>query len=342
VAFSPDGKKILAGSADQTAILWDIKGNIDQVFSGYKSYVSSVGFSPDGQSILVGLDNGIIRVYPVKMPYLTFNKINKYEKLTSFDKLLYNITDFTNIISSTGENTLLQASDYYINEAIQSGISEKNRYLNNAIEICNKLVTENPGKKEYIFNLLRASVYSYATMPTDKIKKKIEKINREIMNLTSIDDLTLSGYAYCSICIKNDMRVDQLGIPTCFLTICRKLLDNPDLPEAERKDISRWCSYMSLDFIHKKEFFQALEFIKLSELSDTANKQMHILLPMAYIFNNKYDTAERIINEYKNKSLTGIDDFKTYREAYRKAIELCEEGSIANLDFAKAKGLLIN
>jgi WD40 repeat protein/Cdc6-like AAA superfamily ATPase len=342
VAFSPDGKKILAGSADQTAIIWDIKGNIDQVFSGYKSYVSSVGFSPDGQSILVGLDNGIIRLYPVKMPYLTFNKINKYEKLTSFDKLLYNITDFTDITSSTGENTLLQASDYYINEAIQSGISEKNRYLNNAIEICNKMVAENPGKKEYIFNLLRASVYSYATMPTDKIKKEIEKINEEIKDLTSIEDLTLAGYAYCSICIKNDMRVDQLGIPTCFLTICRKLLDNPDLPEAERKDISRWCSYMSLDFIYKKEFFQALEFIKLSELSDTTNKRMRILLPMAYIFNNQYDTAASIINEYKNKSLTGIDDFKSYREAYRKAIELCEEGSIPNPDFAKAKGLLIN
>jgi hypothetical protein len=63
---------------------------------------------------------------------------------------------------------------------------------------------------------------------------------------------------------------------------------------------------------------------------------------MAYIFNNQYDTAASIINEYKNKSLTGIDDFKTYREAYRKAIELYEEGSIPNPDFAKAKGLLIN
>jgi WD40 repeat protein len=342
VAFSPDGKKVLAGSADQTAILWNMKGSIDQVFSGYKSYVSSVGFSPDGQSILMGLDNGIIRIYPVKMPYLTFKRINKYEKLTSFDKLLYNITDFNNIISSADENTLLQASDYYINEAIQSGIGEKNTYLNNSIELSNKVLTENPGKKEYIFNLLRVIIYSYATMPSDKIKKEIEKINEEITNLTSIEDLTLSCYAYCSICIKNDIRVDQLGIPACFLAICRKLLDNPDLPEAERKDISRWCSYMSLDFIQKKEFSQALGCIKFSELSDTTNIQMRILLPIAYILNNQYDTAERIINEYKNKSLTGIDDFKTYREAYKNAIELCEEGSVAIPDFEKAKGLLIN
>ena len=69
VTFSPDGKKILTGSADQTAILWDINGNIDQIFSGYKSYVRSVAISPDGSSVLLGMDNGSVRLYPVKMPY---------------------------------------------------------------------------------------------------------------------------------------------------------------------------------------------------------------------------------------------------------------------------------
>ena len=55
----------------------------------------------------------------------------------------------------------MQASDFYINEAIQSGIGEKSKYLNFAIELYNKLLKEHPDKKEYLFNLLRASVYSY-------------------------------------------------------------------------------------------------------------------------------------------------------------------------------------
>jgi FOG: WD40 repeat len=342
VAFSPDGKKILTGSADQTAILWDINGNINQVFSGYKSYVTSVAFSPDGQSILTGMENGSIRLYPVKMSYNNFNKTGKYEKLNSFDKLQYNITDINNIRSSDNEKELLQASDYYINEAILNGMSDKNKYLNYAVELYNKLLKENPGKNEYFFDLLRASVYSYEANPTDQTKEEIKKINDKILSLTSINDLTLAGYAYCLICAKNDLTIDQLRIPDSFLSICKKLLSDPDLPEAERKDISRWCYYLSSDFITKKEFTQALQLIQISQLSDSTNTEMQVLLPIVYIFNNQYDKAEMIIKEFKNKSLTGIDNFKTYKEVYKYAIDLFEEKAITHPDFAKAKELLKN
>ena len=342
VAFSSDGKTILTGSADQTAILWDINGNINQVFSGYKSYVTSVAFSPDGQSILAGMENGSIRLYPVKMSYNNFNKTGKYEKLNSFDKLQYNITDINNIRSSDNEKELLQASDYYINEAILNGMSDKNKYLNYAVELYNKLLKENPGKNEYFFDLLRASVYSYEANPTDQTKEEIKKINDKILSLTSINDLTLAGYTYCLICAKNDLTIDQLRIPDSFLSICKKLLSDPDLPEAERKDISRWCYYLSSDFITKKEFTQALQLIQVSQLSDSTNTEMQVLLPIVYIFNNQYDKAEMIIKEFKNKSLTGIDNFKTYKEVYKYTIDLFEEKAITHPDFAKAKELLKN
>jgi WD40 repeat protein/energy-coupling factor transporter ATP-binding protein EcfA2 len=121
VAFSPDGKKILTGSADQTAILWDINGNIAQVFSGYKSYVTSVTFSPDGEHILIGMVNGIVRLYPAKISYNNYKKSDKYEKLTSYDKLLYGIIDINSAKSSEDEKTLLYASEYSLSEAIHSG-----------------------------------------------------------------------------------------------------------------------------------------------------------------------------------------------------------------------------
>jgi hypothetical protein len=187
---------------------------------------------------------------------------------------------------------------------------------------------------------LRASVYDYEADPTDQKKNEIGNINDKVLNFKSIDDLTLACYTYCLICAKNDSSVVHLRIPDCFLQICTKLMAYPDLPEAQRKDISKWCTYITSDCIQKKEFSLALKTIQTAQLSDSSNKEIHFLLPIAYIFNNQYDKAEIIINEYMNKSLTGIDNFKTYKEGYRNAIDLLEDRAITHPDFAKAKELL--
>jgi WD40 repeat protein len=54
VAFSPDGNNILTGSQDSTARLWDLQGNLLQIFKGHQGIISSVAFSPDGEYILTG------------------------------------------------------------------------------------------------------------------------------------------------------------------------------------------------------------------------------------------------------------------------------------------------
>jgi hypothetical protein len=113
-----------------------------------------------------------------------------------------------------------------------------------------------------------------------------------------------------------------------------------DLPDAERKDISRWSSFIASDFIQKREFRQALNAMQIAQLSDSTNIELPLILPLAYILNNQYDKAEILIKEFKNKSLTGFDDFKTYREVYKYSIDLLEDRAITHPDFAKAKALL--
>src|SRR5262249_53095481 len=53
VAFSPNDKWILTGSADNTARLFNAQtGQQVQLFSGHTDQVTNIAFSPDGKSIL--------------------------------------------------------------------------------------------------------------------------------------------------------------------------------------------------------------------------------------------------------------------------------------------------
>jgi len=55
VAFSPDGKRLLAGSVARVAVIWDVESGEElRRLGGFTSVVNSVAFSPDGKKIATG------------------------------------------------------------------------------------------------------------------------------------------------------------------------------------------------------------------------------------------------------------------------------------------------
>jgi len=64
VAFSPDGTKVLTGSKDNTARLWDVvSGTKIRTFSGHGGDVMSVAYSPDGTKVLTGSQDYTARLW---------------------------------------------------------------------------------------------------------------------------------------------------------------------------------------------------------------------------------------------------------------------------------------
>ena len=67
IAFSPDGARLVSGSADRTIKLWDVKtGECLQTLEGHSNWVMSVAFSPDGARLVSGSADRTIKLWDVK------------------------------------------------------------------------------------------------------------------------------------------------------------------------------------------------------------------------------------------------------------------------------------
>ena len=69
VAFSPDGRFIAAGSADNKIRLWrTLDGMLEALLVGHDSVVLAVAFSPDGRTLASGSVDATVRLWDVSSP----------------------------------------------------------------------------------------------------------------------------------------------------------------------------------------------------------------------------------------------------------------------------------
>ncbi|KAI6124874.1 WD40-repeat-containing domain protein [Pisolithus croceorrhizus] len=68
VAFSPDGKRIVSGSADSSICLWDVqtRARVGSPLRGHAGWARSVAFSPDGEWVASGSYDKTVRLWDVR------------------------------------------------------------------------------------------------------------------------------------------------------------------------------------------------------------------------------------------------------------------------------------
>jgi WD40 repeat protein len=66
VAFSPDGTRVVTGSGDNAARLWDeATGKVLATLAGHVDSVWAVAFSPEGTRVLTGSEDSTARLWYV-------------------------------------------------------------------------------------------------------------------------------------------------------------------------------------------------------------------------------------------------------------------------------------
>ena len=104
VAFSPDGKRVVTGSSDSTARVWDLSGPTPAatVLEGHSGSIQSVAFSPDGKRVVTGSSDSTARVWDLSGPTPTATVLEGHR--SSIQSVAF-CPDGKRVVTGSSDNT---------------------------------------------------------------------------------------------------------------------------------------------------------------------------------------------------------------------------------------------
>jgi WD40 repeat protein len=103
VAVTPDGKKVVSGSADQTLRVWDLEsGQCLATFEGHTGGVQAVAVTPDGKMIVSSSVDMTLKVWDLESGQCIFNLIGH----SGYGGGLAITPDGKKVVSGSGDKTL--------------------------------------------------------------------------------------------------------------------------------------------------------------------------------------------------------------------------------------------
>jgi len=166
VNFSPDGKKIVSGSDDSTARIWNTQtGQQLAVLKGHLSGVNSAVFSPDGFTVMTSGMDGNIKLWDAGTGALKGN-LKKFSG--GIWQTAYNRDGDKIIIASLENNNTLYIIDANTGKNLTELKGHTNFLFSAAFSPDDKMVISGSGDNFVIVWSLEKGIPLYSLLPIDK------------------------------------------------------------------------------------------------------------------------------------------------------------------------------
>ena len=267
------------------------------------------------------------------------------KKTRGIPPLTFRVFDYQSVIDSKNDIYMhKEALNFF--RAVFSNKEDQLMAKQHSLEILNAMQNRKPddlaSELDFYLAMFQNTYYSPIISPQE-IELRVHDIQNQIIQsnwqLTDVDTVFLINRSL-DFASGASERYYNLGLPDFFIQLTEKLLKLSNINTDQKKAISSICSelgyYLQLD----GHGIKSLKPCELALSADSSNQEAVMMLPFSYIFNNRFNDAEKIFLRWKDKPWTVDSRADVFSGAFLYMQSRLEKRGITHPDFEKVKELL--
>ncbi|MBX2841781.1 MAG: TIR domain-containing protein [Flammeovirgaceae bacterium] len=313
VGFSPDQSMVVTGSTDRSLRLWDMDGNIIKIYNDHKDIVNTALFSPDGKYILSASDDNEVMVRDAIFTPFTFISQGKLPAFSLKEYALEGLDVTEDFLALGNTNEIIEAGFFYDSLAEKTSKSDqKLDYILAANKIFEELTREDriqdQNKKEEIWKKIINGNSNAANIQSELF----EKHSNAAISQQKVIDYYKEFYPENKVILNSEYKLlwdyyqKAENYQEAVIAKEKEILSLEQSMEGT-SDFNMVMSEanvaLSHDLIFLKSFGKALEAAKRGYEFNPSNSHAKSQLAIAYIFNNQFEKAKKLVHELKINKL---------------------------------------